>query len=139
MVQSFPFIISGIAKLSGVLQAGITISIKNNTKDQTGMWVTNTVGEYAASLSDPVQFSNGYDVGDSITVSCGFASQTIAVPAGAGTTVGGETVDLISAGVGWRKLQYLSEPPTAEQFNKLKCASEPPVVGAWNKLLYSDE
>lgn len=41
--------------------------------------------------------------------------------------------------VGWRKLQYLSEPPTPGAFNKLKYASEPPVPGAWNKLLYEGE
>jgi hypothetical protein len=39
---------------------------------------------------------------------------------------------------GWRKLQYLSEPPTTG-WNKLKYASEPPVTGAWNKLLYEGE
>lgn len=41
--------------------------------------------------------------------------------------------------VGWRKLQYATEPPTAGVFNKLKYASEPPVPGAWNKLLYEGE
>ena len=96
MVQAFPFILSGIAKLNGVLQSGITITIKNNTKNETGTWTTNTTGEYAASLSDPAQFPSGYDVADSVTVSCSFASSTIAVPAGAGTTVGGQTVDLVS-------------------------------------------
>jgi hypothetical protein len=96
MVQAFPYIISGIAKLNNVLQSGITITIKNNTKDETGTWTTNTAGEYAASLSDPAQFPSGYDVADSITISCSFASSTIAVPAGAGTTVGGQTVDLIA-------------------------------------------
>jgi len=40
---------------------------------------------------------------------------------------------------GWRKLQYLAEPPTTGAFNKLRCASEPPVSGAWNKLLYDGE
>jgi hypothetical protein len=49
------------------------------------------------------------------------------------------TYTLAGPPTGWRKLQYLTEPPTAGTFNKLRCASEPPVVGAWNKLLYSDE
>jgi len=40
---------------------------------------------------------------------------------------------------GWRKLQYLTEPPTIGVFNKLKFASEPPVSGAFNKLLYDGE
>ena len=40
---------------------------------------------------------------------------------------------------GWRKLQYLTEPPTSGQFNKLKFASEPPVPSSWNKLLYDGE
>jgi len=40
---------------------------------------------------------------------------------------------------GWRKLQYLTEPPTIGAFNKLKYASEPPVPAAWNKLLYEGE
>jgi len=41
--------------------------------------------------------------------------------------------------VGWLKLQYFTEPPTAGTFNKLKFASEPPVSNAWNKLLYDNE
>jgi len=40
---------------------------------------------------------------------------------------------------GWRKLQYFTEPPTADTFNKLKYVSEPPVPGAWNKLAYEGE
>ena len=40
---------------------------------------------------------------------------------------------------GWRKLQYLTEPPTIGAFNKLKFAVEPPVSGAFNKLLYDGE
>jgi hypothetical protein len=40
---------------------------------------------------------------------------------------------------GWRKLQYLTEPPTIGTFNKLKFAVEPPVSGAFNKLLYDGE
>jgi hypothetical protein len=40
---------------------------------------------------------------------------------------------------GWRKLQYLTEPPTTGSFNKLRFASEPPVSGAFNKLLYDGE
>ena len=95
MVQAFPYIISGIAKLNGILQSGITVTIKNNTRSETGTWITNNAGEYAASLSDPVQFPSGYDVTDSITISCSFKSSTIDVPAGAGTTIGGQTVDLI--------------------------------------------
>ena len=95
MVQTFPFIIHGIAKKNGILQAGITITIKNNTRSETGTWVTNSSGEYAASLSDPVQFPSSYDVGDSITISCSFLSTDIVLPAGAGSTVGGQTVDLI--------------------------------------------
>jgi hypothetical protein len=45
---------------------------------------------------------------------------------------------VIMAVTGWRKLQYLSEPPTTG-WNKLKYASEPPVAGAWNKLLFEGE
>lgn len=77
------------------MQPNITITVKNNTKNETGTWTTNSVGEYAASLSDPAQFPSGYDVGDSVTVSCNFASKTIEVPVGAGWTVGGMTVNLI--------------------------------------------
>lgn len=95
MPQAFPFVISGVAQLNGVPQSGINISIKNNTKNQTGVWATDSAGEYAASLSDPVQFSSGYDVGDSITVSSSFCSNTLTVPSGAGSTVGGATVNLI--------------------------------------------
>jgi len=40
--------------------------------------------------------------------------------------------------IGWRKLQYFSEPPTPG-WNKLRYASEPPVPNAWNKLLYEGE
>ena len=96
MVQAYPYVISGIAKLDDVLQSSITITIKNDTRNETGTWVTNISGEYAASLSDPVQFPGGYDVGDSVTVSCSFYSITIIIPVGAGTTVGGQTVDLIA-------------------------------------------
>jgi len=96
MVQAFPYIIKGIVKLNGILQSTVTVTIKNNTQNQTGTWTTNTVGEYATSLSDPVQFSLGYDVGHNVTVSCSFTSKTITVPVGAGTTVGGQTVDLVS-------------------------------------------
>jgi hypothetical protein len=95
MVQAFPYVISGTASLNGVLQSGITITIKNNTRNETGTWTTNSVGQFAASLSDPVQFPSSYDVGDSVTVSCSFKSEIITLPAGAGTTVGGQTVDLI--------------------------------------------
>jgi hypothetical protein len=99
--QILPFVISGIAELNGVLQSGVNISITDNTPPRlaTGTWVTDSAGEYAASLSDPVQFPSGYDIGDSITISCSFCSQTITVPYGAGSTVGGITVNLISINV----------------------------------------
>jgi len=48
-------------------------------------------------------------------------------------------INVVMPVTGWRKLQYLSEPPTTGAFNKLKYASEPPVSGAWNKLLYEGE
>jgi len=46
---------------------------------------------------------------------------------------------LILVAAAWKKLQYLTEPPTTGAWNKLKFASEPPVPGAWNKLLYEGE
>jgi len=39
---------------------------------------------------------------------------------------------------GWKKLQYVTEPPSPS-WNKIKFASEPPVAGAWNKVLYEGE
>jgi hypothetical protein len=47
--------------------------------------------------------------------------------------------EVAAGGPGWRKLQYLTEPPTSGTFNKLKFASEPPISGAWNKVLYENE
>ena len=47
--------------------------------------------------------------------------------------------EVATGGPGWRKLQYLTEPPTTGTFNKLKFAVEPPVSGAFNKLLYDGE
>lgn len=117
MVQQFPYVIKGIANLNGTLQSGITVTIKNNTKNQTGTWATDSAGEFAASLSDPVQFSSGYDVGDSITVSCSFAAQTITVPSGAGSTVGGQEVDLIAENIseiGSESLSYAATIPLTE-------------------------
>lgn len=49
------------------------------------------------------------------------------------------TVYYTEVAVGWKQLQYFSEPPSSGAFNKLKFASEPPVSGAWNKLLYEGE
>lgn len=41
--------------------------------------------------------------------------------------------------IGWKQLQYFSEPPTSGQFNKLKFVAEPPVSNAWNKVAYEGE
>jgi hypothetical protein len=100
MPQSYPFIVSGTITLNGVAQSGVTVSVKNDTKNETGTWITNSAGEYAASLSDPEdelhnpRFPSGYDVGDSVTVSWDVFSTQITVPAGAGSTVGGQTVNI---------------------------------------------
>ena len=94
MPQSYPFIVNGTITLNGTPQSGVTVSVKNDTKNETGTVITNTAGEYAISLSDPVQFPSGYDVADSVTVSWDVFSTQITVPAGAGTTVGGQTVNI---------------------------------------------
>ncbi|MHC3128744.1 MAG: hypothetical protein IBV52_01525 [Candidatus Bathyarchaeota archaeon] len=49
------------------------------------------------------------------------------------------TVYYTGGAVGWRKLQFATEPPPKGQFTPLKFATEPPISGAWNKLLYENE
>jgi len=70
MSSQAPFLIYGHVKKNGVDQAGISVTVKDETNNESSVVVTNVNGFYAIDLGDITRYPSGYGITDNIKASC---------------------------------------------------------------------
>lgn len=133
-----------IRQNDGTIRTTIASDVSASSSTSSATWVTLTGANYSFSEYTVVDTTDWFEVDYKCNVTTKKAS------AFAYLRIDDNTLNTVNqtrstgwnfeeALVGWRKLQYFTEPPSAGAFNKLKYVSEPPVPGAWNKLAYEGE
>ncbi len=89
-MSQVPFVVYGRVKKDGQLQPGVSVTVRNVTKNQQATVQTNNVGEYAVDLGDTTKYSSGYSNGDSVEVSALGVSRSFTV----NTSKWGEEVNI---------------------------------------------